>query len=194
MLLWINGAFGSGKTTAAYELKARYPHLHVLDPEEIGFTQRRLLPPDLRGGDFQDQPLWRAWVYDLLEVASRSSHPVIVPMTLVNPEYFSQIVERLRSSGLDVRHVTLMASRATLLKRLARRRDGPNSWPAQQIERCVSALEQPEFANHLDTDALTFDEVVEAMAREVGLEGGANYPRWQRPLRHLWTSVQHIRR
>ena len=194
MLLWINGAFGSGKTTAAYELKTRYPHVHVLDPEEVGFTLRKLLPPDLREADFQDQPLWRDWVYGVLEAASHSSQPVVVPMTLVNPEYFSQIVGRLRSSGVEVQHFTLVASRATLLKRLARRREGQNSWAAQQIERCVTALEHSGFSQHLDSDALSFETIIETMARGAGLTGQVSYSKWQKPLRHLWTSFRHIRR
>ncbi len=194
MLIWINGAFGAGKTTVAYELKTLHPRVHILDPEEVGFAQRKLLPSDLRGRDFQDQPLWREWVFEILEAASHSSQPVIVPMTLVNLEYFAEIIGRLYSSGVDLHHFALIASRATLLKRLSRRRDGPNSWPAQQIERCITALERPEFAQHLDTDALSFDKVIEVIARASGLTGRVDYPAWQRPLRHLWTGIRHIRR
>jgi len=115
-------------------------------------------------------------------------------MTLVNPEYFSQIVGRLRSSGVDLRHFTLMASRATLRKRLSRRLEGSRSWAIGQIERCVTALERPEFAQHLDTDVLNFDEIIQTLARATGLEEKVSYPRWQRPQRNLWTSVRHIRR
>lgn len=40
MIIWINGAFGSGKTNTAYELKRRIPNAFVYDPEEAGFLVR----------------------------------------------------------------------------------------------------------------------------------------------------------
>ena len=36
MIIWINGAFGSGKTNVAYELNRRIESSYVYDPEEIG--------------------------------------------------------------------------------------------------------------------------------------------------------------
>lgn len=58
MIVWINGAFGSGKTQAAHELRRRCPGLLRADPELPGIGLHRMLPPDLRG-DFQDFPAWR---------------------------------------------------------------------------------------------------------------------------------------
>ena len=36
MIIWINGAFGSGKTQAAYELCRRMRGAYVYDPENAG--------------------------------------------------------------------------------------------------------------------------------------------------------------
>ena len=36
-LIWINGAFGSGKTQTAYELNARISDSFVYDPENMGY-------------------------------------------------------------------------------------------------------------------------------------------------------------
>ena len=57
MLLWVNGAFGAGKTTAAEGLAATRPSTRVFDPELVGFLLRRLIvePVD----DFQSWPAWR---------------------------------------------------------------------------------------------------------------------------------------
>ena len=41
MLLWINGAFGAGKTQAAYALARRLPRAFVCDPEQLGFGLSR---------------------------------------------------------------------------------------------------------------------------------------------------------
>lgn len=42
MIIWINGAFGSGKTQTSYELQRRIPNSVVYDPEKIGFLLTRI--------------------------------------------------------------------------------------------------------------------------------------------------------
>ena len=37
MIIWINGAFGSGKTQVAHELKRRLENSFIYDPEQIGY-------------------------------------------------------------------------------------------------------------------------------------------------------------
>ena len=63
MIIWLNGAFGAGKTTAAYELHRRLAGSLVYDPEEVGYFLRRSAPC-FRTPDFQDLPLWRALNYE----------------------------------------------------------------------------------------------------------------------------------
>ena len=47
MIIWLNGAFGAGKTQTAYELRRRLPGSYVYDPENAGFFIRDNLPPGL---------------------------------------------------------------------------------------------------------------------------------------------------
>src|SRR5690348_7546872 len=44
MVIWINGAFGVGKTTVARALHERWPDAVVFDPEQLGFVLRRIVP------------------------------------------------------------------------------------------------------------------------------------------------------
>ncbi len=44
MIIWINGAFGSGKTQTAYELHRRLDGSYVYDPENAGYFIRKNLP------------------------------------------------------------------------------------------------------------------------------------------------------
>ena len=37
MIIWINGAFGSGKTTCANILQKQLPNAFLYDPEQAGF-------------------------------------------------------------------------------------------------------------------------------------------------------------
>jgi hypothetical protein len=45
MIIWINGAFGGGKTTLAEELHRRLPDALPFDPEYVGYILRRWAPP-----------------------------------------------------------------------------------------------------------------------------------------------------
>ena len=177
MLIWINGAFGAGKTHTAFELHRRVPNSHVADPELIGFAIHRMLPATARV-DFQDRPQWRsAVVSTLTDVVVAHDGPVIVPMTLVNPDYFDEIMAGLVAAGIEVRHFALIASPETLRKRLRTRvgyllgrvvgRD--ETWAMAQIDRCVAALATDRFAEHIATDDRGIDDVVEEIAGRVGL-------------------------
>ncbi|MEI3604813.1 hypothetical protein SPD48_03840 [Pseudogracilibacillus sp. SE30717A] len=47
MIIWVNGAFGSGKTQTAYELHRRISNSFVYDPEIIGFFIGKNIPKEL---------------------------------------------------------------------------------------------------------------------------------------------------
>ncbi len=80
-----------------------------------------MLPPALRT-DFQYLPAWRSGVREVLDLVARNHEgPVIVPMTMTDSRYFTQIIGGLRDDGHDVRHFALLADRATVLRRLSRR-------------------------------------------------------------------------
>lgn len=202
MLIWLNGAFGVGKTQTAHELQRRLPEAHVADPELLGFAMRKMLPVPARG-DFQDLGEWRAGVVATLRRAE-SAHdgPVIVPMTVVRDDYFDEIVGGLRSAGVDVKHFALIATPETLRGRLTQRIAFVRSrmfglgetWAIAQIDRCVSALAAERYATHVTTDGRTVDDVVESIAAQAGLT-------LQRPrltpgryqLRRFAVGVRHIR-
>lgn len=202
MLIWINGAFGAGKTQTAHELHRRLPDGHVADPELLGFALHKMLSPTPRT-DFQDLPQWRSGVLATLQQAEATHDgPVIVPMSIVRDDYFEEIIGGLRSRGLEVRHYTLTASAETLRARLRQRsayligrvlgRD--ETWAMQQIDRCIASLATDRYSTHVLTDDATIDEVVETIAHDAGLTLTAprlSPPRYQ--LRRLAVGARHIR-
>lgn len=200
VLIWINGAFGAGKTHTAFELQRRLGNAHVADPELLGIALQHTLPAN-SCPDYQDLPQWRFTVVDTLRQATAAHDgPVLVPMTLVRDDYFDEIVGGLHSRGVDVRHYALIASPETLKKRLSNRiafvRNGLSneSWAVQQIPRCVAALSQDRYATHVPTDDRTTDEVVEWIAGDAGLQlGGPRLVPWRYQLRRLRVGIQHIR-
>ncbi|ROQ32739.1 hypothetical protein EDD98_1735 [Streptomyces sp. PanSC19] len=201
MLLWINGPFGGGKTQTAYELRRRLPGSVVCDPEHIGFGLHRTLPPSLRG-DFQDLPAWRRGVYEVLDLALREygDGPVIVPMTLVDPGYFTEVVGRLREVHGEerVRHFALLAERETVLKRLAERGLGRGlkreSFAVARLDECLERLAGPEFAHHLRTDRMPVPRVADEVARLAGLRIAPDTDgRLRHRLRRIRIGLSHIR-
>ncbi|GGG81852.1 AAA family ATPase [Paenibacillus radicis (ex Gao et al. 2016)] len=195
MIIWINGAFGAGKTQAAYELHRRLQHSFVFDPENAGYYIRKQMPQSLLIGDFQDYPMWREFNYSLLKYISSSYEgPIIIPMTIVSPEYFQEIIGKLQSDGADIHHFTLWASKDVLLKRLKGRGERKNSWPAQQIDRCLEGLSNKTFGQHLDTDHISTDEVVNRIAAQLNLTLlPDNRNGLQKKAHRLLTQVRHIR-
>ena len=105
-------------------------------------------PPSIRAEDFQDYPLWRTCTREMLTyMARRYEGHIIVPMTITNRAYYDEIIGGL-SGAFDVRHIILYADRETLLRRLASRLEGPRSWAAQQIDRCLAARPPAQCAGH----------------------------------------------
>jgi hypothetical protein len=207
MLVWVNGPFGGGKTQTAYELHRRLAGSVVCDPEEVGFGLHRMTPAGLRG-DFQDLPAWRQGVFEVLDLAlTHHPGPVVVPMTVVQPDYFAETVGRLRSRGHEVRHFALLADRATVLRRLRERGlghllaavggAGPlrrETFAVANLDRCLDALRAPEFAEHVWTVEHTVAQVAEHIAAASGLELAPDTDGpWRGRLRRAVVGFRHLR-
>lgn len=207
-LVWINGPFGGGKTQTAYEIRRRLPGSAVCDPEHPGFGLHRMLPPELRG-DFQELVSWRRGVVEVLDLTlTRRGGVVIAPMTVTDPGHFAETVGALRELGHDVRHVTLLAGRATVLRRLRERgvgralrratgrESGPRgeSWAVRRLDHCLERLREPEFAEHLWTDRTTVPETADRVAALAGLRLRANTEgRLRTRVRQVGIGLRHVR-
>ena len=195
MIIWVNGAFGSGKTLTSYELHRRIPNSYVFDPEYAGFYIRKNLPKEMVKGDFQNYTMWREINYAMLKyIASGYDGIIIVPMTVVDPVIFNEIVGQLRNDGIAIHHFTLWASREVLLKRLRSRGEGQQSWAAGQIDRCMAGLSNDVFQQRIATDDKSIDEVVEAIASNLDfplLQDGRG--RIKKKFDRIKTQIKHIR-
>ncbi len=171
MIIWINGAFGAGKTTSAYELNRRLPNSFVFDPENFGYYFRRNTPKQIHKQDFQDHELWRETNYQILKnIHIEYSGTIIVPMTIINPIYYHEIIQRLIDDGIDVRHIILYASRETLLKRLSKRLSQGETWAKNRINTCLECFDNYITETKIMTDNLSVDEVINEISRICELE------------------------
>ncbi|MGY1452761.1 NUDIX domain-containing protein [Streptomyces sp. SS8] len=124
MIVWLNGAFGAGKTTTARELVELLPDSHLFDPGLIGAGLRALLPRKRLDevSDCQDLPAWRRLVVDTAAaVHGEVGGTLVVPMTLLRQEYRDEVFGGLAARRIPVRHVLLDVEETILRERAARR-------------------------------------------------------------------------
>ncbi|MBO3742624.1 AAA family ATPase [Actinoplanes flavus] len=117
MIVWINGAFGAGKTTTASLLAERLDGAKLFDPEYVGY----MLMPFLTSptGDFQDLPLWRHLVIETMTgLAEQYPHPWIAPMSLLNASYRAEILDGIRDRGIEVHEFILTVPEDRLRARI----------------------------------------------------------------------------
>jgi 8-oxo-dGTP pyrophosphatase MutT (NUDIX family) len=169
VIVWINGAFGAGKTATARELIELIPNSTLFDPEVIGGALAHLLPPKhlAEVGDHQDLPIWRRLVADTAAaMLAELGGVLVVPMTLLRQEYRDEIFGDLASRRIPVRHVLLAPAETILRERMAGRAVPPdlpdgeirvNQWAHDHIEpyRAALAAWLTADAHLVDTSDLT---------------------------------------
>lgn len=195
MIIWINGAFGAGKTTCSYELNKRLPNSFVYDPENIGYFIRKNIPKELHEADFQNHEQWRLFNYKMLKYLADSYDGIIIaPMTLVNRQYYDEIIGRLIKEDIEVKHYILYAEKKTIEKRLNKRLERGTTWAKLQIDRCIYAFDHDITEQKIITDDKTVDSIVEEIAEKSGVALlNDKRSRFKKLLDRSVTLIKHIR-
>ncbi|MGW0507941.1 NUDIX hydrolase [Streptomyces olivaceoviridis] len=181
-VVWINGAFGAGKTTTARELIELIPNSALFDPEVLGGALTHLLPPKhlAEAGDFQDLPIWRRLVVDTAAaMLAELGGTLVVPMTLLRQEYRDEIFGGLAARRITVHHLLLAPAETILRERIAEREIPPGlpdgeirvrQWSYDHIEPYRTALASwlTADAHPVDTSDLTPYETAVRIADAVG--------------------------
>ena len=166
MIVMINGAFGSGKTSAAHRLQSLIPDSMIFDPEEVGYMLRNIIPEEIRlkeeqTDDFQDLELWRILVVKTAEeLKRRYNKSLIVPMTLYKAEPFDYIFDGLKRLDPDFFHFCLIASEMTIRKRVESRGDLFGEWYQEHTRRAVPAFDESKLQEQILTDHREPSEIV----------------------------------
>ena len=158
MIVWINGGFGSGKSTLTQQLTARRPDAIVFDPEYVGYMLRQFVP--VPTGDFQDLASWREIVAaSVLSVHRHHAELLIVAMTLVNERYYREIIGHVRQEQTELLHVFLDVPADELRRRIEQRVESGDAeqdakaraFAIDKIDECVTA------AGRQDSQTLVLD-------------------------------------
>ncbi|MFI9787507.1 NUDIX domain-containing protein [Kitasatospora sp. NPDC051984] len=179
MIVWVNGAFGAGKTTACRELTGLLPGSVLFEPDTVGALLRATLPPGRLAEvtDPQELPAWRRLVAETAAaLAEEATGPVLVPMTLLRQEHRDEIFGSLAGRGLPVHHVVLDPVETILRARIgtgdaALRARSREALPAYLIARGWLAGD----ARMIDNSLLTPRQTAERIA-EVVRSGAARCP------------------
>lgn len=179
VVIWINGAFGVGKTTVADGLANRLA-APLFDPEEVGLLLQRTVP--VPTGDFRDLRAWRhltaeAILAILHEVGNGPAGRLIVPMSLTDPGHRDEVFGRLGRANVALEEFILTAEREELGRRIDQRvlfpadpaRDeAARRWCRGRLDAVARWTEDMEpQARVVDTTALLPAEVVEALVQSL---------------------------
>jgi hypothetical protein len=90
-------------------------------------------------------------------------------MTVSDPGALKAIIDPLRAAGHEVHHVTLLASRDVVRRRMRSRLESPRGVTGRRIDEVLDALQAPDFARHLRTDGMSIGAVADDIAAQAGL-------------------------
>jgi hypothetical protein len=159
VIVWLNGAFGVGKTATAAALSALLePSARVWDPESVGSMLRSQLS-DLQTGDFQDWPSWRKVVVATASaIHEQTGQLLIAAQSVLERSYFDEVVDGLAAKDVPVFHVLLDASTGVLRDRVLGDPDAaPRAWRLARLSDFVDARDWLGTAADLivHTDAIS---------------------------------------
>jgi AAA domain-containing protein len=172
MLVWINGAFGVGKTSAAQVFLNRSPGHRLFDPEWVGFMLRENLA-DLPFDDFQQLPPWRVLVPQVaVEIARFTSTDLVAVQTVLVESYWNELRAGFDRVGTEVLHVVLDCEEHALRDRILNDRveTEASGWRLDHVATYMSARDWLQESADVVLDVTTSApaDVASAIERAVG--------------------------
>jgi RNase adaptor protein for sRNA GlmZ degradation len=174
MMIWINGTFGVGKTTAGKALVEAQPTLRLFDPEAVGYMLMHSLK-DQVFNDFQDLPAWRALVpATAFEIRRQTGQHLVAVQAVLRQDYWEELRASFRGLSDQVVHVVLDANEVALRNRIEKDQVelSGRQWRLDHIERYAAAREWMinDADLVIDTSLLAAEEVATRIAEAVRAE------------------------
>ncbi|MGI5197849.1 AAA family ATPase [Streptomyces sp. CA-288835] len=172
MIIWLNGAFGVGKTTTARELTTILPDSRLFDAEQVGYMLWHVLG---KPREFQDLPPWRGLVVETArQVLDYVGGTLVVTQTVLEKPYWREIRTGLTQAGIPLRHFVLHTDHNTLVERIQNDTDPEGAdargWRLDHLEDYDQALlwlrEEAELIDTTRIPAPIVAKLVMAMALE----------------------------
>lgn len=173
MIIMINGPFGVGKTTIAQTLCSAIPGSMLYDPEIVGtalqYFTAGVLSPTEQTDDFQDIALWPSLTVLIAEqLLHHYQKHLIVPMTIVHPDYFHTIFSGFQRLTNRLFHFCLLAPLPTIQERLRQRGDDRTSWAWKRSIDYLPRFADHRFHHHIQTHHRTPEAITTEIVRVIG--------------------------
>jgi chloramphenicol 3-O-phosphotransferase len=159
MILWLNGAFGVGKTTTSRCVAGLSGEWHLFDPEWVGYMLRANLE-GVEFNDFQDLAASRRLVPLVArEITLHTGTDLIVCQTVLVEQYWEELLLGLQAQGLEVLHVLLDCNEAVLRSRIASDEDDRDAeeWRTSHLDAYKAARTWMLNAADLAVDTTSAD-------------------------------------
>ncbi len=174
MLVWLNGAFGVGKTTVAGLIGKSPGRWRPFDAEWVGYMLKANLTDRSLAGDFQHLAGWRRLVPIVArEISDLTGEPLVVVQTVLVEQYWEELRIGLSDQGFEVFHVFLdvetSALRARIEGDLARPGVDARQWRLDHIAEFDSCRSWMAMAADLvvDTTAMAPEDVAKSIRETV---------------------------
>lgn len=119
MIVWLNGTHGVGKSTTSVFVQPLIPDSRVFDAEKVGEMLMNITPGLPETDNFQHWPPWRALVVETARrVLDYTGGTLVMPMTVLNQQYWREISLGRAEHAIPVRHFVLHADQDTLRSRI----------------------------------------------------------------------------
>jgi len=173
LILWINGAFGCGKSSVAEIISKRVSKAFVYDPEQVGYFLWDNFPEEMkRKENFQHLQIWREFNYKILKhIANNYDGIIIVPMTIYEKQYYDEIIGNLINDAIAVKHFILSATKQTIIERLIQRGESADCWAANHIEKCLNAFNADISEQKINTEFKGINEIASEIIALSNLKG-----------------------
>jgi predicted kinase len=166
MIVFINGAFGIGKTTLAKGLVKAMPEAVLFDPELVGFMLREIVGKRDPREDFQEYPMWADLVVETARsLRSAYPHPLILPQCVWMPSVRERLEHGLAEVDPDLHLFCLLTEAPVVHRRLLRRGAVPGGWEWSRTERCTQEHAKLEGWHRLDATIRPSELVKQVLAK-----------------------------
>ena len=171
MIVWIDGAYGAGKSTLAEQLHRLLPNSFVFDAESVGNAVRDNMPHEVYYCEiFEGYDLWFQVCRELLAaLTARFDGVVLVPMTLIRQDSFAKFAVPLRERGIEIVHVLLESSKELIHDRILERGEDEDCWCMRHIDDCLSAQRRYKDVVRISSLGQTADELAGEVIQALGL-------------------------
>lgn len=133
--IWLNGAFGSGKSITANELVEPVPGARTFDREIVGFMLRHDTSEPVP--DFRDRPAWRALVPQATDqMPGHGGGMPVAPGTVLRSDCITGILDDLARRGIEHDHVLPDVREDELVRRIETDtiETGARQWRLDHVE------------------------------------------------------------